>query len=243
MMNPLSWTVAIMCYNESETLAEAVRRTHEVISELCQDFEILIVDDGSDDGSTNIAFELEKELDQVRAIYHDVNKGIGQVLYSAYSNAQKEWFSVVPADMEFEPEEFRAGITYVGGDNVVCYYLINSPPFYRLCITFMQRLLNLLLFGMWLKRVNWVKIVPLRHIDVPSLRCRSGTIETEVMYRLFHAGIKPIWLPSTNAVRNERDGGLNINKLLTQVLRALVETIKLWLHVNFARFHSTSDNS
>lgn len=224
---PFTWTIAIMCYNEAPTLAEAVRRTQDVAARLCDDFELLIVDDGSRDGSSDIARSLAAEHERVRVVHHETNKGIGEVMYSAYANATKNWFSVVPADMEFAPEEFESGVPLAKQGRLVCYSITENPPPARLVISFCQRLLNFVLFGMWLKRTNWIKILPLTAFDPKALICRSTAIETEVMYRLARRGLKPVWLPSANIVRNDRDGGLDAAKLIKQLVWSIWESIKL----------------
>jgi glycosyltransferase involved in cell wall biosynthesis len=231
MRKPFTWTVAIMCFNEARTLAETVERTRAVVEKLSDDYEILIVDDGSRDGSAELAQRLATGQGRVRALLHGRNKGIGQVLFTAYTHATKDWFSVVPADGEFDPAEFASGVAAAREGKIPCYFLSNSPPFPRPLISFFQKVLNFALFGMWIKRVNWVKILPLAGFDPPSLTCRTPAIETEVMYRLRRNGGEFIWLPSNNAVRNARKGGLNVRGLVRHLLATLLESFALWYRI------------
>ena len=95
-------SVVIPCYNERDSVAEIVSavRTAPV-----PDIEIIVVDDGSTDGSRTI---LKRHVEAIadRVIYHGVNRGKGAALRSGFAAATGDIFLVQDADLEYNPDEY-----------------------------------------------------------------------------------------------------------------------------------------
>jgi len=95
-------TVIIPCYNERETIKEIVGN---VKNAAVDELEIIVVDDASDDGSTElIQKEIEAHVDKV--IYHARNLGKGAALRSGFKEATGEIVVVQDADLEYDPREY-----------------------------------------------------------------------------------------------------------------------------------------
>lgn len=223
-----SWTVAIMCFNEAPTLAVTVARTAAALGGLTDDFEIVIVDDGSRDGSADLADRLAAADPRLRVVHHPQNRGIGEVMQSAYRAARKRWITVIPADGEFDPADLREGVSWMGDRTVVCFYLLALPPWYRRVVTGLQRIENLLLFRLRVRRVNWVKIIPAEVIAGEPLLSRSPLIETEVLVRAKARGYQIVDVPSHNRIDLGRPGGMDARKYLRSVAASAAESLKLW---------------
>lgn len=99
-------SVVVPVYNEESTLATVVRKLLEVPHLL----EIIIVDDGSTDGTSAIARDLADSHPQVKAFRHDRNLGKTAALRTGFQATQGEIVMVQDADLEYDPTEMIAVI-------------------------------------------------------------------------------------------------------------------------------------
>ena len=99
----LSLTVVIPCYNEAPNIEKVVKMVEAV--ELAD--EIIIVDDGSTDGSREILQRIEAENHaHLRIIYHTHNQGKGAALVTAFKAATTDVLLIQDADFEYDPREY-----------------------------------------------------------------------------------------------------------------------------------------
>ncbi|HPT15708.1 MAG TPA: glycosyltransferase family 2 protein [Kiritimatiellia bacterium] len=100
---PRSLCVAIMCYNEAPSLENVVAEIRVELARLGVDHELVIIDDGSRDGSGEIADRLARDLPGVRVVHHPTNRGLGAVYRRAFTCGTKELATAFPADGQFDP--------------------------------------------------------------------------------------------------------------------------------------------
>ena len=103
MEEPLTLTVIIPCYNEAETIEPVLERVEAV--GLAN--EIIIVDDGSTDGTRDILERIEAaNHPKVRILYHTHNQGKGAALVTGFRAASSDIFLIQDADFEYDPREY-----------------------------------------------------------------------------------------------------------------------------------------
>lgn len=100
-------SVVIPVYNEEKTLRELVDRVREVPIRK----ELVLVDDCSKDGTREILKELEEEgrddeMNRIRVLYHEVNKGKGGALKTGFGAAEGDILIIQDADLEYDPSEY-----------------------------------------------------------------------------------------------------------------------------------------
>ena len=95
-------SIVIPCFNEKATILELI---DAVQSAPIQDKQIIIVDDGSTDGTREILKEIQGE-DDIDIIYHETNKGKGAALSTGFAAATGDICIVQDADLEYDPQEF-----------------------------------------------------------------------------------------------------------------------------------------
>ena len=125
-------SVVIPVYNEVGTIKEIVSRVQAVDLEK----EIIIVDDGSTDGTRELLQEITLSHENVRVLYHDRNQGKGAALRTGFEGATGGIVIIQDADLEYDPREYpvllepildgRADIVYgsrfLGGPHRVLFF-------------------------------------------------------------------------------------------------------------------------
>lgn len=99
----LTLTVLIPCYNELSTIEPVLERVENVgLAD-----EIIIIDDGSTDGTRDILKRIEAEQrPNVRVIYHAENQGKGAALVTGFKAATSDILLIQDADFEYDPREY-----------------------------------------------------------------------------------------------------------------------------------------
>ncbi len=103
-----SLSIVMAAFNEEDALPECVQRTLEFLRLHVADGELLIVNDGSSDGTGSLIDALSHEHPEVVALHLDENSGMGAALLKGYGHARKEWIAMMPADGQIDAFEFLA---------------------------------------------------------------------------------------------------------------------------------------
>src|SRR3989344_2741909 len=100
-----SISVLIPAHNEAATLGDIVDRTIRVLRQSHNDFEIVVLNDGSTDSTTEILQELCKKYPKdIRILQHRKRLGIARTLEELYREGQKEILLVIHGDGQYPPE-------------------------------------------------------------------------------------------------------------------------------------------
>lgn len=234
-----SWTFGILCYNELESLPGVVDATLTLAKSWdLPDYEILLVDDGSTDGTRSLILELGRKTDRIRHIFHKVNMGIGAGIRSIYFGAQYENVVFIPGDGQFDVNELKAYRDFPASTYLAFYRTENlTYSAFRNSLTWCNKAFNRIFLGMTLRDVNWVKVYKREIIIALDLRIFSSAIESEICAKLALSGIKPIEIESRYLPRIY---GQSKGASWASIYRVVRELIKLFLVVLVFRLKKKS---
>jgi len=96
-------SVIIPVYNEINTLEEILKKVED--ADFCNlEKEIILIDDGSTDGTLDILKKLEEKY---KVIYHEKNQGKGAAVYTGFQNATGDITVIQDADLEYDPVDYK----------------------------------------------------------------------------------------------------------------------------------------
>src|SRR5579862_6434927 len=99
-------SILVPLYNEEEFIAPILERVLEAPLPEGMDREILVVDDGSSDGSAEIVAEMATRHPEILLLKHGRNRGKGAAIRTAIENAGGDFSIIQDADLEYEPREY-----------------------------------------------------------------------------------------------------------------------------------------
>ncbi len=171
-----SVTLFYPMYNELKSVEPMTRKALQVMQTVADDFEILIVDDGSSDGSEKIADELAQSDPRIRVIHHEGNKGYGQALRTGWANASKDIVIYTDCDEPLDLWLIGEALDHLEGHDMLIGYRLNRWEGWRRFIYSKgYNGLVRLLFGVRVQDINFsFKII--RRELLQKLRLGAGSV-------------------------------------------------------------------
>lgn len=94
-------------YNDEATIRQVTEKALRILPDLADEYEVVIVDDGGQDRSGEIADELAAEFPQVFVVHHSQNLGYGAAIRSGFAHVKYEWICLTDGDDEYDMEDLR----------------------------------------------------------------------------------------------------------------------------------------
>ncbi len=180
-------------YNDEGSIAALVEQTLALLPQFTADFEVIVVNDGSSDGTAAVLDELARTQPHVRVIHHPKNRGYGGALRTGFLNATKELVFYTDGDAQYDVNELAALIPLLSADVDVVngYKLKRSDSKRRIILGAAYKLLARVLFGLPIRDVDCdfrlLRRAAIQGIDLVST---SGVVCTEMVYKLQRAGCR-----------------------------------------------------
>lgn len=180
-------------FNDGDTIAGVVGAALEILPQLTDSYEVIVVNDGSSDHTTNVLAEIGAAHPEVRVIEHARNLGYGAALRSGFRAATKEWIFYTDGDAQYDPREMLtlAGALTPEIDIVNGYKIARHDPIYRILIGAIFRRLARVLYGIRLRDVNCdFRLMRRSLFERISLESDSGAICVEMIRRFQDTGAR-----------------------------------------------------
>ncbi|MGB2985798.1 MAG: glycosyltransferase family 2 protein [Phycisphaerae bacterium] len=223
---PLSITTFFPCYNEEANVERTTLAALRTLRRISNDFEVIIVDDGSADRTGEIADRLAAEHAEVRAVHNHPNLGYGGALQRGFREATKSWVFYTDGDGQFDFEEIDRLLPLLGQYDIVsAYRLDRKDPFIRKVNAFCWTTLVNVVFWLWLRDIDCAfKIFPRKLFDEMEMKSRGALIDAEILARAKRLGYG---IGQTGVHHYPRTAGEQSGANLRVILRAFKELFLL----------------
>jgi len=220
-----SLSIVVPCYNEEENVEATVREIHARIGPRVEQYEILIVDDGSADATGALADALAAADTRVRAIHHPTNKGYGAALRSGFTAAVHPLIFYTDGDLQFDLSEIDRLIPLLDGADIVTGYRINrQDPWHRRFNAGFYNLVMRLLFGVKLRDLDCAfKIYTKKMFDVIAMKSDGILISGEILVQAVQLGLV---IREVGVTHYPRERGVPTGNKPLVVLAAMAELVK-----------------
>ena len=224
-------SVFLPIYNEEATVQKVILATKKVLQNVAEEWELIIVDDGSTDGSAGLIRELAESEKRIRVVTHGVNKGYGATITSGLYESKFPWIAFTDSDGQFdfaEITDFIAKQKETGAELVVGYYRKRQVSVYKKITSKLWELTVFILFGLKVRDIDCgFKLISKRVIDViPRLESKRGAfISSELLIKAKKRGFKIVEIPVTHYPRLK---GVGTGRNLNVIVKSFVDLLRLW---------------
>src|SRR5687767_3542685 len=198
-------SVFFPAHNEAANLERTVDAALAVVKGLTlREYEIVVVDDGSTDGTSGLADELASRHTRVRVVHHDTNRGYGAALKSGLESARLDWIFYSDADCQFDLSELALLLPFAEDhDAVVGYRAQRSEGASRKLNQFLWTRLVRGVIGLDVRDVDCAfKLLRRSHVEqVLPLEADGAVISAELLVKLQRAGARIKQVPVTHHPR------------------------------------------
>ena len=166
-----SVSIIIPAYNEEETTPTLMSIIDRTFQEHGIDGEVIFIDDGSTDGTGDMADKLEKKYDFMKVKHHIHNLGLTRAIETGFGNATGDIVVIIPADLQSDPEEDLPKLLEKmeeGYDAVFGWRQGRKGS--RIYVSKIYNYLSRILFGISIHDQNWIKAIRKNAITDMDLR-------------------------------------------------------------------------
>ena len=218
-------------YNDAGTIASLVIRALQVAERLTDDYEVIVVNDGSSDATREIVDELTRTYPHVRAIHHERNRGYGGALQTGFATAVKELVAYTDGDAQYDPAEFALLWDRLTPESDVVngYKISRSDPWHRIVIGRVYHHTVRILFRLRIRDVDCdFRLIRRAVFDRVRLERTTGVICLEMMRKIQDAGFRVVEVPVHHYHRTHgRSQFFNFRR----VFWTGVDVLKLWVQL------------
>ena len=180
-------------YNEIENLPRLLPETQRIVSGLTTDYEIVLVDDGSTDGSGAYIDRLAAEFPCLRPVHHSRNRGLGAAISTGLSNATKELVLYMDSDFPVSADDAREAIRQFTPDCdlLIGYRLGRAEGPRREVMSWTYNHLIRWAFGLHVRDVNFAfKLIRGSLLQQMRLRSEGSFIDAELLIEASRLGAR-----------------------------------------------------
>jgi len=184
-------------YNEEANIEAQTKDALRIIPQFADKFEIILVDDGSDDKTEEIGQKLAQKYHSVKIIRHRVNKGYGGALKTGFKNSRYKWIFFTDGDRQFKLTDLNKLIKKSNeADLIIGYRQKRADSPIRLLNAKLFNLLIRILFGLKVCDVDCAfKLIKKEVLDNIKLKSNGALLSSELLIKAKKKGYKIVEVP------------------------------------------------
>ncbi len=223
-----SISAVLPAYNEEKIIAATATSMATTLADLTDDYEVVVVNDGSRDATRQIVEALSAQNPRIRCVSHPVNRGYGAALATGFMAATKELVFMTDGDKQFDAREVVGFLPYIDeADLVIGYREPRMDPFMRRLNAWGWNLLVRLLFGYVARDVDCAFKLFRRSVwQSLQVKATGATFSAEFLIKARRKGYR---IKELRATHFPRTAGSATGAKLSVILRAFRELIRLRL--------------
>lgn len=183
-------SLAVLAYNETKTIERAAQLCSQALEAGDYTYELVLVDDGSTDGTRDQMIACSETLPNCRTIFHPKNLGIGAGIRTCYFGTTGQWATWLPADLQVDPAELPRMIEMLNNCDVLVTRRGPRENLRRAMISVIDRTMVRCLFGLNVPEIHWIKFFRRSVLDRMQLQSRSPTVDSEMLICARKAGAR-----------------------------------------------------
>jgi glycosyltransferase involved in cell wall biosynthesis len=184
-------------FNEEGNLQQSVSRMAKALSDHARSFEIIVVDDGSRDGTAAVLEGLKPQYPTLRVIRHPVNRGYGAAIRSGFDAARFTWVFLMDADNQFDPAELQLLLAHATEAEIIAgFRRQRRDPLARRLNAWAFFSLVRVLFGRLVRDVNCAfKLIRRDLLQRMDLHSDGALINTEILVLARQMHVRVVEVP------------------------------------------------
>jgi glycosyltransferase involved in cell wall biosynthesis len=198
---------------------------------MVEDLQIIVVDDGSSDGSQAVLRALCDDVPELEVVFHQRNRGYGGALISAFGAAKKDWIFYTDGDAQYDATEAASMVMAVTPttDIVQGYKIGRGDSWYRKVIGRVYHHVVKVAFNLHVRDTDCdFRLFRRSLLDQAPLTSHTGTICVEMMRRFEHVGARFVEVPVHHYFRPH---GRSQFFRLPHIARAAGQLGQLWVRL------------
>ena len=219
------------CYNDSKSIGKMVEDAFTTLKTLTNDYEVIVIDDGSKDNSRAVLRKLSKKHKKLKLVFHSKNRGYGGALKSGFKTASKDLVFYTDGDGQFDISEMKIlhmlltpDVDFVNGTR-----MIRQDESYRVFAGNLHRFIN-----------RWAFFLPVVDVDSDyrlirrdiikkiKLESNTGSICIELVKKAERAGAR---FREVDIHHFERPYGNSQFFRIDRIVKTYVELAFLWIRL------------
>lgn len=224
-----SISVFFPCYNDAGTIGKLVDKAFKNLKTLTNDYEVIVIDDGSSDKSREILLKKAKQDNKLKLVFHKKNRGYGGALKSGFKTANKDLVFYTDGDAQYDVDELPILFDLLSDD----VDIVNGIKMERQDYAY-----RIIVGNAYAFTVRWLFQLPIWDVDCDfrlirksvlrkiKLRSNSGSICVELVKKLDRAGAR---FRQVSVHHYDRVYGQSQFFRLDRILKTFKELGQLWL--------------